>query len=428
MSFLKLRLVCWWALLLVLLPFSSSYELETPYTITTDGPDSLKEGKRLFAEANYDKAAVYFWRAVLLQEQSADAYSVEDAFSGFLQTYSVQDRTADGFVYIAKESMQRDQKEMAQTYLKQALSIDPHNEGALELQQKFAGGGSDRKSKSRNKNKKRENKFQPNYGTPEADRPLDGKSPEDLYEYGATLFSRRNYEHCADVFELSCRRSNYQLGPSCSNGVYCKHMIMDWGFNGTGFDEDMRLLESITQMEAENYRQGDLDLFSWQRAASVHPHMMLGYPLSPILKRYVSESVAYMDETMARVSKDGSIKPLSSDMPFDHTPLRSKYIEEASEPGFKLKVGFVGSGFNSKAVLYLSQDIFRFYDRSQIEMHIFSVGPADNEQFIEVSYLEIRQLKVSLARICSPTHICFTDWNERGGLARESKIARRSFS
>jgi hypothetical protein len=34
----------------------------------------------------------------------------------------------------------------------------------------------------------------------------------------------------------------------------------------------------------------------------------------------------------------------------------------------------------------LSQDIFRFYDRSQIEMHIFSVGPPDNEHFIEVSY------------------------------------------
>jgi tetratricopeptide (TPR) repeat protein len=425
MSVLKLRLVSWWALLLVLLPFSSSYELQTPYTITKDGPDSLEEGKRLFAEGNYDKAASYFWRAVLLQEQNADAYTVEDAFSGFIQTYSVQDRTADGFVYIAKESMQRGQKEMAQTYLTQALSIDPDNEDALELQQKFAGGGSsggrDRKSARRNTNKKRENKFQPNYGTPEADRPLDGKSPEDLYEYGATLFSRRNYEHCADVFELSCRRSNYQLGPSCSNGVYCKHMIMDWGFNGTGFDKDMKLLEAITQMETENYRQGDLDLFTWQRAASVHPHMMLGYPLPSILKRYVSESVAYMDETMARVSNDGTIKPLSSDMPFDHTPLRSKYIEEASEPGFKLKVGFVGSGFNSKAVLYLSQDIFRFYDRSQIEMHIFSVGPADNEQFIEVSNFVNPSVESfvgsNLVRICSLTHICFTDWNERGGLA-----------
>lgn len=382
-SFLKLGLACWLAVVLVLLPSASSYELETPYTITKDGPDSLQEGKRLFDERNYDKAAIYFWRAVLLQEQNADAYSVEDAFSGFLQSYSVQDRAADGFVYIAKESMQRNQKEMAETYLQQALSIDPNNEDALQLQQKLSGGG--RKSKSKGKNKIRENKFQPNYGTPEADRPLDDKSPEDLYEYGATLFSRRNYEHCADVFELSCRRSNYQLGPSCSNAIYCRHMIMDWGFNGTGFDDDIKLLEGLTELETSNYREGGLDHFSWQRATSVHPHMMLGYPLPPILKRYVSESVAFMDETMARVSNDGSLKALPNDMPFDHTLLRSKYIEEASEPGFKLKVAFVGSGFNSKAVLYLSQDIFRFYDRTRIEMHVFSVGPADSEQFIEVS-------------------------------------------
>jgi protein O-GlcNAc transferase len=230
----------------------------------------------------------------------------------------------------------------------------------------------------------RENKFQPNYGTPEADRPLDGKAPEELYEYGATLFSRRNYEHCADVFELSCKRSNYQLGASCSNAVYCRHMIMDWGFNGTDFDRDLSRLIEITKMETDSYRQGDLASFSWQRAASVHPHMMLGYPLDPMLKRYTAESVAFLDETMARVSDDGSIKALPQDLPFDHTKSLAEYVAEASNPGFRLKVGFVGSGFNSKAVLYLSQDIFRFYDRSKIEMHIFSVGPADSEQFIKV--------------------------------------------
>jgi protein O-GlcNAc transferase len=155
-------------------------------------------------------------------------------------------------------------------------------------------------------------------------------------------------------------------------------MIMDWGFNGTGFDKDMQHLQVLTEMETEKNRRGDSNHFSWQRATSVHPHMMLGYPIPPMLKRYVSESVAFMDETMARVTQAGNIEPLPEDMPFDHSSLHTKYVEEASEPGFKLKVGFVGSGFNSKAVLYLSQDIFRFYDRSLIEMHVFSVGPEDN--------------------------------------------------
>lgn len=113
--------------------------------------------------------------------------------------------------------------------------------------------------------------------------------------------------------------------------------------------------------------------------------MMLGYPIKPMLKRYVAESVAFMDEMMARLSPEGkSISSLPDDMPFDPKSDRAKYVEEAKRPNFKLKVGFIGSGFNSKAVLYLSQDIFRFYDRDKIEMHIFSLGPPDNDNFIKI--------------------------------------------
>jgi protein O-GlcNAc transferase len=350
----------------------------------------MQEGNKLFDQGDYDRASLYFWRAVLFQANHPKDYAVEDAFTKFLQCYAIQDRTEDGFVFIAKESMQRNQKEMAAKYIEEALTMDPMHPEALALKDKLEGkitpplGSSSVDHNSDTATfKKRDNKFQARYGTPEADNPLEGKSPEDLYEYGATLFSRRNYEHCADIFELSCVRSNLKLGPSCSNAIYCRMMIMDWGFNGTGFDRDMERLQSITEHEIQNFRQGTLDDFAWNRAASVHPHMMLGYPLPPMLKRYVAESVAFMDEAMARVSEEG-LNPLPWDMPFEHASRRKDYIAEAAEPGYKVKVGFVSSGFNSKAVLYLSQDIFRFYDRSKIEMHIFSLGPPDNENFISV--------------------------------------------
>ena len=265
------------------------------------------------------------------------------------------------------------------------LRLEPENKEALSLKARVESGGAS--GAANIKQKKRENKFQPGWGTPEADNPsaMTGKTPEDLYEYGSTLFSRKNYEHCADVFELSCKRSGNTLGPSCSNAVYCRMMIMDWGFNGTGFDEDMLRLQELAEKEKSKWRKGGLDNFQWQRAMSTHPHMMLGYPLPPMLKRYVAESVAYMDEMMARVSDEGrSISPLPEDMPFDPASQRQKYIDESSQPGFKLKIGFVGSGFNSKAVLYLSQDIFRFYNREKIEMHIFSLGPPDNDNFIKI--------------------------------------------
>jgi len=108
--------------------------------------------------------------------------------------------------------------------------IEPDNTEALALRERFETGGASGGGKV--KGKKRENKFQPQWGTAEARNPsaMTDKSPEDLYEYGATLFARKNYEHCADVFELSCKRSGNTLGPSCSNAVYCRMMIMDYGF------------------------------------------------------------------------------------------------------------------------------------------------------------------------------------------------------
>mmetsp|Transcript_13126 Transcript_13126/g.15005 ORF Transcript_13126/g.15005 Transcript_13126/m.15005 type:complete len:716 (+) Transcript_13126:100-2247(+) len=353
--------------------------------LTTDGPKSLSEGRRLYQEKNYDEAALYYWRAVLFQANNPDKYTVEEAFQGFLGCYAVQNRSVDGFLFIAKEVMERKQKDMALQYIDQALAIEPDNKEALALRERFESGGASGGGEV--KRKKRDNKFQPQWGTAEARNPsaMTDKTPEDLYEYGSTLFSRKNYEHCADIFELSCIRSGNKLGPSCSNAVYCRMMIMDYGFNGTGFEEDMIRLQKLAETEKLEWRQGDLNNFQWKRAMSIHPHMMLGYPLPPMLKRYVAESVAYMDELMARVSPGGkSISSLPFDMPFDPKSEREKYVMEANQSDFKLKIGFVGSGFNSKAVLYLSQDIFRFYDRNKIEMHIFSLGPPDNDNFINI--------------------------------------------
>jgi tetratricopeptide (TPR) repeat protein len=177
------------------------------------------------------EAALYYWRAVLLQAESSGKYTVEEAFQGFIGCYAIQDRAVDGFLFIAKEVMARKQKDVAIQYINQALAIEPDNKEAIALKQRFETGGA--LGAGEIKGKKRENKFQPQWGTPEARNPsaMTNKTPEDLYEYGSTLFSRKNYEHCADVFELSCKRSGNTLGPSCSNAVCCRMMIMDYGFN-----------------------------------------------------------------------------------------------------------------------------------------------------------------------------------------------------
>jgi len=90
--------------------------------LTTDGPKSLSEGRRLYQEKNYDEAALYYWRAVLFQANNPDKYTVEEAFQGFLGCYAVQNRSVDGFLFIAKEVMERKQKDMALQYIDQALA------------------------------------------------------------------------------------------------------------------------------------------------------------------------------------------------------------------------------------------------------------------------------------------------------------------
>lgn len=356
---------------------SNAVSLDFETTISDiDGLANLEEGDRLLLQQDYDRAAFHFWRAVMLQSATPDKYTVEEAFQPFLRCFAIQGRTADGFVFIAEQSFGRKQEKMGKMYLQQALAVDPNHEEALLLQQQIemmegtgSSGGTPAASSSQEEEKDE----------------FEGKTPEELYAIASDFFANREYEQCADIFEVSCAKSNHRLMPSCANAVYCRNMIVDWGFNGTQFEQDMKRIEQISLFETTQYRTENEDgTFSWKRSASVHPHMLLGYPINSTLKRYVTESAASMDEMAARVRPDGSgIQPLPDDLPFDPVEDRAGFSFDAAESDFKIRVGFVASGFNSKAVLYLSHNMFQFFDSDKFEIHIFSMGPPDNPLFIQ---------------------------------------------
>ena len=111
-------------LVLLLLVLSPIYDVaaDSVNHLTSDGPESLSKGKTLFQSGDYEDAALFFWRAVLLQASHPDKYSVDEAFQGFMSCYAVQDKTVDGFLFIAKEVMARKQKDMALQYINQALA------------------------------------------------------------------------------------------------------------------------------------------------------------------------------------------------------------------------------------------------------------------------------------------------------------------
>lgn len=358
-----------------------------------DGFKAWREANRLFGEGedHYDAAALHYWRAVLLHNDSPK-YTVQEGFEKFMQCFLLQHKPADGLAYVALESYRRGQSQMGGNYLAQALQMEPNNQWALMVEEEYGDGDKKKKKKKptgrggaggayAGKTTKRRTFDDSDEDKDEEIYP--DLTPAQLYEKASAAFAEKDYELCADLFEISCARSNYRLGPSCGNAVYCRSSILDWGFNGTDFDRDMKRIEKITDQESNQYRFENENgtQWHWQRASSVHPHMMLGFPVKPLLKRFVTESVAFMDEMMARATNDG-VTPLPEDLPYDPNFDRPRYVEE-HEAGEKIRVGFVGSGFNSKAVLYLSQDMFRFFDKSRFEIHIFSVGPADNPMFIE---------------------------------------------
>ena len=374
------------------------------------GPRGKDWGDAYFAQGMYTEAAMYYWSSVLFHTQTpADlTYDVQEVFGKFLQCYRLLGKPVDGLAFVSLESFRRGQTEMGHNFLKQALSIDPDNEKVLAVKREFID------SKTKKPGQDETETTPSSSSTTTTDAPgattassshlkLDQKSPEELYEVASGYFSSKDYETCADIFELSCQKSGETLGPSCANAVYCRSMIADWGFNGTQFDADMERIARITQSEAASFRANavtmqrnyldvstDAPSFAWQRATSVHPHMMLGYPLNDfLLKRFVAESVAYMDEMMARadLSAYPTIPPLPDDLPYSTDP--QPWVDEksktmaTSDDGYRIRVGFVGSGFNSKAVMFLSHDMFRFFDTNTFEIHIFSFGPPDSPLFLK---------------------------------------------
>lgn len=343
-------------------------------------------------------------------------------------------------------------------YLKQALERDAGHEGAIRLRNLMNSGdgaatdGSDTGfeidlvqtqlrlqklleirdsadlSKSRNKRKKKalDNsndafwaQFREDNGAAKSKQDSDDisdKSPEDIYNIATQYFNSKNLVYASELFELSCQKSNAKLSPACTNAVYLRTNLCDWGEAGIGFEKDMNIIVQITKAETEMYRfvsnvneqvkrESGLNdkmamkegVIQWKRATSVHPHMMLGYPLDNedvILKRYVAESMASLDEIRARLDDDGTLRDRPNDLPYSVEEMRKKFAARhriQPEQGQKsnstgsyepIRVGFVGCGFNSKAVMYLSQDMFRFFDPSVVEIHIFSTGAPDHPLFI----------------------------------------------
>jgi len=375
--------------LFVIFPFRSCSVVSAVQIIAEDSLTNIQEGQRLFKIGSHDEAANHFWSAILKYEKTFQSigveHSLQDIFHSFLQCFAVRDRIIDGFIYVGRESLMRKQPNMAETYINEALKIDSENKEALALQRALktfkeypivSDDGAVTTTKGNN--------FPDSHGGRDSFLLAEQK-----FNTGIHFFNQKKFQLASGFFDEACNLSEGQhhYVAACTNAVYCRANTLDWGLNGTQFAEDMARIEEITWREIISLRKGGSKITgtsTWTRSTSVHPHMVLGYPVDPVLKYFISESHAFMDEPLARYDGEtGSLKQLPSHLPYDVGVRREKTkADYKSKDTFKIRVGFVSSGFKSKAVMFLSHAMFQFFDKDKFEVHIVSAGGPDNPRFI----------------------------------------------
>mmetsp|Transcript_57887 Transcript_57887/g.69032 ORF Transcript_57887/g.69032 Transcript_57887/m.69032 type:complete len:533 (+) Transcript_57887:1-1599(+) len=105
-----------------------------------------------------------------------------------------------------------------------------------------------------------------------------------------------------------------------------------------------------------------------------------------MMKRLVAESYALTDDMYGAADAVGSEKWKDhlKGFPMDQGKKRKRYVREMQQdPKFKIRVAFISGGINSKAVMFLAHDFFRYYDKSKFEVHVFSTSLPDKPLFIQ---------------------------------------------
>ena len=131
----------------------------------------------------------------------------------------------DAYLFITRESIDREQWDMATVYVQQALDNDPTNQEALQLKNKIL---SIQLQKDEHDNIQKATEY---------------------YHLGMKYFEQKKFRAAAEAFDKSCDfgKGNVVFGGACTNAIYCRANIMDWGYNGTQFEKDMETIEQMTQ-------------------------------------------------------------------------------------------------------------------------------------------------------------------------------------
>ena len=113
---------------------SSSSTKKSYVDMATTGDEAYDLASDLMDEKKYKDAADLYWKAVLLTTGNKVQYSLEEAFMSFMKCYQLMNKVDEGYLYIAKEYVARnDYGDNALTYINRTLEANPNNVGAYVL-------------------------------------------------------------------------------------------------------------------------------------------------------------------------------------------------------------------------------------------------------------------------------------------------------
>lgn len=316
----------------------------------TVGIDAFREGKK--TTTHLSDSADAFWRSILTWREGA-GYTIEDAYRGFMQTFVDRGIAEQGPLFIAKAYLDRKEATQGVHYLHESIKVKDNAEAFLLLAEHDVGAG------ERLRQERLSRAFELSAGDPALN-----------VRMGHAFFAKKELNLALLCFDRAFQ-SNSSNVDAFTNAVYIRTNIAAWGDDGSRFQKDMQGLESVIRKEmvTSMLRENDVE-----QQSVIHPHMTLAYPLPPELKLAVAKSHAGAELNLVR--KAGIV-------PLDHRKMLPKYKSEFKDSEARIRVGYVSCSLKSKALVYLTQNLMGFHDRSRFEVHAYATTPPDDPIFLE---------------------------------------------
>jgi predicted O-linked N-acetylglucosamine transferase (SPINDLY family) len=227
---------------------------------------------------------------------------------------------------------------------------------------------------------------------------LDPNDPEVHLLAGNVLFEAKSLNKSLYYFNKAISIDPHH-NTAAANAIYIRQNLCIWGKEGSQYDKDMKSLvriiendelkksQAATKVNVPVVQSSTNSKYNPQvhsQDTSIHPHMALAYDIPTKLKLLLNINLA---EGEKKLALSRGLIPTNHSLLFDDYKNDFKRNEDGSISNTRIRVGYVCASFKTKAVIYLTQDLFRFHDKSKFDVYVFSTtGPGNFTNIFNLYY------------------------------------------